>query len=188
MTTITTATERFETLHPHDARLEPVLKELVRDYHERYGDIEGHDAHAEVYDGTAETFLEANRGAFVALIDGDTVIATGGIRHLDEATAEFKKIWAHPDRRGQGLARRMLEKLEEVSRDLGYEKVYLMTGPRQPEADRLYQRSGYTPHFEPDAFTVHPYVKALVPGVDATELPAAVTLEILDFEGVAPLT
>lgn len=185
MTTITTATERFEILDPHDARLEPVFTELVRDYHERYGDIEGHDAHAEVYDGTAHTFLAENRGAFVALLDGDTVIATGGIRRLDDATAEFKKIWSHPQRRGQGLASRMLEKLEAISRDLGYEKVYLMTGPRQPEADRLYQRCGYTPHFEPGAFTVHPYVKALVPDADANELPAAVTLEIFDFEGVA---
>lgn len=183
--TTTTATARFEHLDPRDERLSPVFDELVRDYDSRYGDLAGHDAHAEVYDGTEARFSRAAHGAFLALIDGDTVIATGGIRRFDESTAEFKKIWSHPGRRGEGLARRMLEKLESIALELGYEKVYLTTGPRQPEADRLYQRCGYTPHFDPDAFTAHAYVKALVSDADADELPAASTAPHSDFEGVA---
>lgn len=175
-------------LDPHDERLVPVLEELVRDYHDRYGDIDGHDARAEVYDGSAEKFFPEERGAFIALLDGDTAIATGGIRRLDDTTAEFKKIWSHPERRGQGLARRMLDKLEETSRELGYEKVYLMTGPRQPEADRLYQRSGYTPHFDASEFVVHPYVKALVPEANADALPESVRGPAPDFDGIAKLS
>lgn len=183
-TATATATERFEHLHPTDERLTPVLEDLVRDYHARYGDIEGHDARAEVYDGTAELFLSEQRGAFVALLDGDSVIATGGIRRFDDTTAEFKKVWAHSERRGQGLAKRMLQQLEDVARDLGYEKVYLYTGPRQPEADRLYQRAGYTPHFDSEAFTLHPYVKALVPDADASVVPGLVESNPGEFEGV----
>lgn len=184
MTTTTTATERFEVIDPKDARLQPVLETLVLDYDSRYGDIPGHDARAEVFDGTASSFVGPAGGAFVALFDGDTVVATGGIRRLDETTAEFKKIWSHPERRGQGLARRMLAKLESLTLELGYERVYLMTGPRQPEADRLYQRCGYTPHFDPDAFAVHPYVKALLAGADDS-LPSGVRTEVVEFEGVA---
>lgn len=185
MTTTTTATERFEILHPLDERLNPVLDQLVRDYDSRYGDIAGHDAHAEVYDGTEERFLPEQNGVFVALVDGDTLIATGGVRRYDETTAEFKKIWAHPERRGEGLAKRMLEKLESTAVELGYEKIYLTTGPRQPEADRLYQRTGYTPHFDPEAFTAHAYVKALVPDADPNELPPTSTAQLFEFEGVA---
>ncbi|MGO1542832.1 MAG: GNAT family N-acetyltransferase [Gulosibacter sp.] len=185
MTITTTATERFEILDPKDARLTPVLEDLVREYDARYGDLEGHDAKAEVYDGTADRFLPEHGGAFIALMDGDTAIATGGIRQYDERTAEFKKIWSHPERRGQRLASRMLEKLESTAFEMGYERVYLTTGPRQPEADRLYERQGYTPHFDPEAFTAHAYVKALIPEADASKLPTSSIAQLFEFNGVA---
>lgn len=30
----------------------------------------------------------------------------------------------------------------------GYSRIYLTTGPRQPEAKQLYLNTGYTPHFD----------------------------------------
>ena len=41
-------------------------------------------------------------------------------------------------------------------RDLGYPRLYLTTGPRQPEAVGLYLRAGYTPLFDPAAEATGP--------------------------------
>lgn len=166
-----TETTRFETVQPSDPRLVPALEDLVREYDDRYGDLPGHDARSEVYGGPATQFSEVDRGAFVALFVGDEIVAAGAARRYDDETAEFKKLWSHPNRRGERLASRLLAHLESVARDLGYRRVFLTTGPRQPEADRLYLRGGYTAHHDPEAFTPHAYTKALVDDADGTALP-----------------
>ncbi len=45
--------------------------------------------------------------------------------------------------RGRGLARELLEELERRARELGFAIVRLDTGPRQPRAQGMYERSGY---------------------------------------------
>lgn len=190
MTTMTaTAIQRFEEVHPRDARLSPVFEELVREYERAYGDFEGY-AEAEVHGVDEERFTRERGGAFVALVDDeqDAVIATGAVRRFDDRTAEFKRIWAHPERRGERLASRMLERLEERARELGYGRAYLTTGPRQPAADRLYRRSGFTPHYDPEAFTMHAYVKPLDDAAESERLPTAAVEQLIDFEDLVRLS
>lgn len=64
------------------------------------------------------------------------------------ATAELKRIWTHSAHRRRGLARQVLVELEERAARRGYQRVYLTTGPRQPEAAGLYLSAGYTPLFD----------------------------------------
>jgi len=68
---------------------------------------------------------------------------------IDETTVEVKRMWTHADFRGQGLARVILAALEQEAARRGYSTVVLSTGPRQPEAVRLYLATGYTPLFDP---------------------------------------
>jgi GNAT superfamily N-acetyltransferase len=49
------------------------------------------------------------------------------------------------DARGLGVARALLEALEDAARAAGYAEVRLDTGANQPEALKLFQTSGYTP-------------------------------------------
>ena len=179
--TDTQTTTRFEIVNPFDERVIPVLEDLVREYHDRYGDLGGHDSREEVYGGAKDQFTAAARGAFLVLFDANTPLAAGAVRAYDGASCEFKKIWSNPAHRGERLATRLLAQLEEEARRLGYRQVFLTTGPRQSEADRLYARNGYTAHFDPDAFTVHPYTKALVEGEDASQLPARAVRDLVDF-------
>jgi GNAT superfamily N-acetyltransferase len=51
---------------------------------------------------------------------------------------ELKRIWTDSSLRRQGLARRVLVELEAEARRRGYTRVFLGTGPRQPEATALY--------------------------------------------------
>src|SRR5262245_10871265 len=67
----------------------------------------------------------------------------GGLRRIREDTAEIKRMFVEPGARCRGLGRKILEELESAARRLGYRKVRLETGLRQPEAIQLYESAGY---------------------------------------------
>lgn len=60
-------------------------------------------------------------------------------------------MYVRPAARGQGIARRMLDFLEDTGRALGATTIRLETGKRQPEAIALYRKCGYreVPAFPP---------------------------------------
>jgi GNAT superfamily N-acetyltransferase len=93
-------------------------------------------------------------GAFLALYDGDVAVAGGGIKRLDDETAELKRMYVAPSHRGRGLARIVLAELEAAARDLGYRRVRLDTGVHQHAALRLYPSAGYC---EIDDYNGNPY-------------------------------
>ncbi|MBV6539828.1 GNAT family N-acetyltransferase, partial [Ursidibacter maritimus] len=65
----------------------------------------------------------------------------------------------------QGLARRVVEELEAEAVRQGYTRVYLTTGPRQPEAKALYLATGYSPLFDTslpaEEVGIHPLRKSI---------------------------
>ncbi|HEX4401191.1 MAG TPA: GNAT family N-acetyltransferase [Galbitalea sp.] len=76
--------------------------------------------------------------------DGTTPIACGGLRQIDEHHGEVKRMFVVPDRRGSGVAALVLRSLEETARNkLGWDRLVLETGDRQPDAIRFYEREGY---------------------------------------------
>lgn len=83
-------------------------------------------------------------GGFVAIYEGDHAVAGGGVKRLDARTAEIKRMYVVPDRRGRGLARMLLAALENLARELGYAAVRLDTGREQPHARALYESAGYS--------------------------------------------
>ncbi len=52
-------------------------------------------------------------------------------------------MFVHQNYRGQGIAVSILKELEKWATALGFEIAVLETGKKQPEAIRLYQKSGY---------------------------------------------
>ena len=90
-------------------------------------------------------------GSQLLLQHAGQTLSGGGFGRYAPDTAEFKRIWTHEGFRRRGLARAVLAALEDEARNLGYARVYLTTGPRQPEAVGLCLRAGYTPGFDPEA-------------------------------------
>jgi len=82
-------------------------------------------------------------GAFVVIRDGGTPVAGGGVKRYAPDCGEIKRMYVAPEARSQGHARRLLGALEAAARDLGYARVRLDTGPRQPHARALYGSAGY---------------------------------------------
>jgi GNAT superfamily N-acetyltransferase len=68
----------------------------------------------------------------------------GALRQLDETSAEIKRMYVVPAMRGQGVSVAVLRALESRAAELGWLTLKLETGPKQPEAIRFYERSGYS--------------------------------------------
>ena len=133
---------------PEDPEAAPLLADLVVEYSTRYGRTNENTQLTEV---PASDFHTECGGAFVLLRHGDETVAGGAIRRYDDQTAEVKRMWTSHLYRRQGLGRRVLEELEAAAAGLGYRKLYLTTGPRQPEAAALYLAVGFKPQFDVEA-------------------------------------
>ncbi len=152
-----------------DPELEPLLNDLVVEYGTRYGRI---SAHTQLTEVPATDFI-APDGAFLVLTENGETIAGGAIRRYDARTAEVKRVWTSSGHRRRGLARRLMAELERAARELGYDRIHLTTGPRQPEAVGLYLTSGYLPRFDtaadPESIGPLAFAKELVPGAGQAE-------------------
>jgi len=171
-----TTDDTFVYVGANDPLAEPLLIELAEEYDTRYGTFFGESASVELRRYPAEAFA-APSGAFVVLLRHGVPIAGGAFKRFDERTSELKRIWTSAAHRRQGLARLVVAELEHESRRRGYDRVFLTTGPRQPEAKDLYLRTGYTPLFDPsrspEEIIIHAFAKSLddspldVPGITA---------------------
>lgn len=83
-------------------------------------------------------------GGFIVGWTGNEPICCGGFKRLPDGACEIKRMYVVPDARGRGVARALLRELERRARTHGYRVARLDTGPRQPEARRLYESAGYT--------------------------------------------
>nr|WP_225956285.1 bifunctional GNAT family N-acetyltransferase/class I SAM-dependent methyltransferase [Amycolatopsis lexingtonensis] len=89
-------------------------------------------------------------GGMLLLLSDGVAVAGGAFQHYDGETAELKRIWTDRAHRGRGFARRVVAELEAEAAGRGYSRIFLTTGPNQPEARGLYLAAGYTPHFDVD--------------------------------------
>lgn len=71
------------------------------------------------------------------------IVAGGGVRTIGEGIGEIKRMYIVPAWRGRGAGGQLLAALEGAARDLGLPTVRLDTGPKQPGARHLYEKSGY---------------------------------------------
>ncbi|WP_425862108.1 GNAT family N-acetyltransferase [Arthrobacter sp. TWP1-1] len=150
-TTVDTEGITVLSLPLDDPRVRPLLDELAVEYETRYADLFGAgNAAAELNRYPAEEFA-APDGAVLIIQENGVSVAGGAFRRYSPDTAEFKRIWTHSQHRRRGLARRVMTELEAKAVELGYRRVYLTTGPRQPEARGLYLNTGYEAHFDVDA-------------------------------------
>jgi GNAT superfamily N-acetyltransferase len=157
-------TRSFRHTTPLDPVAQFVLRDLEREYDARYGDMFGEPASVEIARYPAEAFSAPDGTFLLAEVDG-SVVSAGAFMRIDGSTVEFKRMWTRADHRGRGLARLVLAELEEEARRRGYSRVVLSTGPRQPEAVRLYLATGYTPLFDrslaPEQVVIHRFEKEL---------------------------
>lgn len=93
--------------------------------------------------------------------DGDHLAGCGALKHLDDGHGELKSMRAHPDYRGKGVGKAILNHLMDQARQRGYQWLSLETGaPGQfAPARGLYAAHGFREcgpfaDYQPDPFSV----------------------------------
>lgn len=93
-----------------------------------------------------ETHYLKRGGVFEILEDErGNLLGTIGLYPLDADTIELRKMYFDKKLRGRGFGKKMLERMIEKSRELGYKKIYLETATVLKEAAHLYEKYGFKP-------------------------------------------
>ncbi|HEY8560703.1 MAG TPA: GNAT family N-acetyltransferase [Pyrinomonadaceae bacterium] len=116
----------------------PDFQTLVRlldaDLAVRHGDLHGYYAQFNK--------IDALKNVVVAYLD-ETAVGCGAFKKFDEESVEIKRMYVRPENRGGGIAVEILRELERWAAESGFSFAVLETGKKQPEAIRLYEKSGY---------------------------------------------
>lgn len=86
--------------------------------------------------------IDSIKKVVVAFIENEAV-GCGAFKPYAENTAEIKRMFVKLEFRGQRIAQNILTELEAWASASGFTICVLETGFMQPEAIRLYERSGY---------------------------------------------
>ncbi|MDQ1089346.1 GNAT family N-acetyltransferase [Siphonobacter sp. SORGH_AS_1065] len=108
------------------------------------------DAYLAITDGEEHAFYDQYNKVdsikeVIVAYDENEPVGCGAIKAFDEQSAEVKRMFVKPERRGERIAPQILTELETWAKALGYEYCVLETGKRQQPAIALYTRSGYQP-------------------------------------------
>ncbi len=120
--------------HPH---VRPILDRL--DHELITTEPEGGVCHIHI----DPTDVEDGNGAFFIAYVDDEPSACGAYRRIGPTTAEVKRMWVDPERRGLKLGAAILRTIEDVTRAEGYTELKLETGEHLEAAVGLYRSFGF---------------------------------------------
>jgi putative acetyltransferase len=118
-----------------DPDFQKLIRELDRDLAARYGEMQ-------LFFDQFNS-VEDISNVIVAFEDGEA-IGCGAFKRYDLDTCEIKRMFVLKEARGRKIGSNILSALEFWAKETGFERCILETGKNQPEAIRVYERSGYS--------------------------------------------
>lgn len=82
-------------------------------------------------------------GGLILICHLQDYIGCGSVRRFEKAIGEIKRMYIRPAYRGLGLGKNLLEKLIDLARERGYERVRLDTKQSMTAASQLYRKLGF---------------------------------------------
>jgi putative acetyltransferase len=134
------------TIRPIQASDNSALAAIIRNALTEFGaDRPGTVFYDPTTDALFELFQTPGSRYFMAL-SGDRILGGGGVfpsNGLPDGVCELVKMYLHPDARGKGLGKLLVERCLQAAKDLGYRQVYLETMPELKRALSLYEQLGF---------------------------------------------
>ncbi|MDP9827137.1 GNAT family N-acetyltransferase [Kineosporia succinea] len=118
-----------------------LIAEVQQEYVVRYGGPDSTPVDPNEFAPPSGLFTIAEAGGELAGCVGLRANPAEG-----EGAVEMKRLYVRAPFRRQGLARRLLASAELRAMALGYSRLILETGTKQPEAVALYRSAGYQSH------------------------------------------
>ncbi len=132
-----------------------VCRTLLREYQEALGiDLSFQDFESELA-ALPDAYGEAG-GILLLGMDDGAPVCCGGVRSIDGATAELKRVYVRPAYRKHGYGRVLVEQLLAFARSHGYARIQLDTLPAMAAARGLYAALGFR--------EIAPYTYNPIPG------------------------
>ncbi len=124
-----------------------IVKSIIFGVLEEYGLIPGDPE----LDDDLDDFEHYYKDGYFGLIINDLggFVGTFALYKIDENTAEIRKMYLLKSSRGKGIGKWMLAFLMEKAKELGFEKVQLLTASPLIEAINLYKSNGFKEMFSP---------------------------------------
>lgn len=106
------------------------------------------DAYLKVMDGEEHDFynqfnnIDVLKNVVVIYVD-KVAVGCGAIKKFDETAVEVKRMFVSLEKRGLGIALKILTELEIWAKEMGFKSCVLETGKRQVEAVNFYNKCDY---------------------------------------------
>lgn len=79
----------------------------------------------------------------VVAYEGDKAVGCGAMKKYENGVMEIKRMFVPIEKRGKGIAGKILTELQVWAKELGYRKCVLETGDKMIEAIGLYNKSNF---------------------------------------------
>ena len=91
-------------------------------------------------------YFAERSGVWLASLENDAVGCIA-LRELAEPqrSGEIKRMYVQPAHRRHGIAKKLLDSVEQFAAETGYEWLYLDSAPGMDTAVRFYRRNGFEP-------------------------------------------
>ena len=106
------------------------------------------DAYLKITDGDEHEYynqfnnIDVLKHVVVACFN-EVPVGCGAIKKFDGTSVEIKRMFVSLDKRGSGIAQKIVAELENWAKELGFQKTVLETGKRQVEAVKFYKKCDY---------------------------------------------
>ncbi len=79
----------------------------------------------------------------VVVYEADQAVGCGAIKEYEDGIMEIKRMFVQTEKRGKGIAGKILAELQIWAKELGYRKCVLETGDKMVEAIGLYKKNNF---------------------------------------------
>lgn len=120
-----------------------VMREMESAYGFRFENLEREaELHHEAFAAEARAMMRGE-GCLLLARHRQVPAAVVALKHIDASTAEVKRLYVHPDARGHGIGRALMNELVLQARQSGYRTLRLETMTFMKAAIAIYASLGF---------------------------------------------